>query len=58
MRRGDAVALFLGPPELAQAALDSTLDAWSAAAKIRKGSSRRRATPPGCPRRDRAEILR
>ncbi len=30
MRRGEAVALFFGPPDLAQTALETTLDGWKA----------------------------
>ena len=54
LRRNEAVALFLGPPELAPTALQSTLDAWKALSKqAGKGISRRRAAQPGCQRRDR-----
>jgi hypothetical protein len=55
MRRADAVALFLGPHDLAQAALETTLDAWKAASKpAGKGARPRRAAPYACNRRDRA----
>jgi len=56
MRRDEAVALFLGPPDLAQTALEGALDGWKAT-KVKpggRGARRPRAAPPGCPRRDRA----
>jgi hypothetical protein len=58
MRRGEAVALFLGPADLAQAALETTLDGWRASRPAARGARPRRAAPPGCPRRDRAEAPR
>jgi hypothetical protein len=60
LRRGDAVALFLGPVDLASAALAGMLDGWKAAtaAKGGKGARPRRAAPPGCPRRDRGAAPR
>jgi hypothetical protein len=59
MRRGDAVALFLGAPELAPAALEGMLDGWKATLKpAGKGGRPRRAAQTGCPRRDRAAAPR
>ncbi len=60
-RRAEAVALFLGPRELATAALASTLDAWRVSVTPvtpKKGARPRRAAPPGCPRRDRTAAPR
>jgi hypothetical protein len=57
-RRGEAVALFFGTPELAAPALDGMLDSWKAVSKPAKGARPRRAAPPGCPRRDRAAAPR
>ena len=54
MRRGEAVASFLGAPELAPAALEGMLDGWKAALKAAKGARPRRAAQPACSRRDRA----
>jgi hypothetical protein len=60
LRRGEAVALLVGAPELAPAALAAMLDAWKSAATVKsgKGGRPRRAAPPGCPRRDRAAAPR
>jgi hypothetical protein len=58
MRRGEAVALFLGPPDLAQAALEKTLEGWKASRPVGRGARRPRAAPSGCPRRDRAAAPR
>ena len=57
-RRGEAVALFFGAPELAPAALDGMLDSWKTLSKPAKGARPRRATQPGCQRRDRAAAPR
>ena len=45
-RRGEAVALFLGPPDLAPAALEGTLESWRAS----KGDGRRRGRTPAVSR--------
>jgi hypothetical protein len=58
LRRGEAVALFLGPPDLAQAALEATLDGWKASRPAGRGARPRRGAPPDCPRRDRATAPR
>ena len=59
MRRGEAVALFLGAPELAPAALEGMLDGWKATVKpAGRGARPRRAAQTGCPRRDRAAAPR
>jgi hypothetical protein len=57
-RRGEAVALFFGAPELAAPALDSMLDAWKTLSKPAKGARLRRAAQQGCQRRDRAAARR
>jgi len=57
-RRAEAVALFFGPPELTQAALDGALDGWKAPKPGARGARPRRAAPSGCPRRDRAAAPR
>jgi len=57
-RRGDAVALFFGAPELAPAALDGLLDNWKTLSKPAKGARPRRAAQPGCQRRDRGAAPR
>ena len=38
-RRGEAVALFFGAPELAPPALDGMLDGWKTLSKPAKGAS-------------------
>jgi hypothetical protein len=54
-RRGEAVALWFGPPDGAPSALDGMLNGWRAAtAKPARGGHPRRAAQTGCPRRDRA----
>jgi hypothetical protein len=58
LRRGEAVALFFGPPEMAPDALAAMLDGWKASTKPAKGGRPRRAAQPGCPRRDRAAAPR
>ena len=58
MRRGEAVASFLGAPELAPAALEGMLDGWKATLKAAKAARSRRAAQPACSRRDRAAGLR
>jgi hypothetical protein len=58
MRRGEAVALFLGPPDLAQPTLETTLDGWKASRPAGRGARPRRAAPSDCPRRDRAAAPR
>ena len=57
-RRGEAVALFFGAPELAAPALGGMLDGWKALSRPAKGARPRRAPPPGCQRRDRAAAPR
>jgi hypothetical protein len=61
-RRAEAVALFIGPSDLAPLALSATLDGWKAATapatKPGRGARPRRAAQPGCPRRDRAAAPR
>jgi len=47
-RRGEAVALFFGAPELAAPALDSMLDAWKTLSRPAKGARPRRAAQPAC----------
>ena len=53
-RRGDAVALLLGAPEPAPAALQAMLEAVRPRASRRAAPHPRRGAQPGCPRRDRA----
>jgi hypothetical protein len=58
-RRGEAVAVFFGAAELAQPALEGTLDGWKAVSKpAAKGGRPRRAAQSGCQRRDRAAAPR
>lgn len=57
-RRGEAVALFFGAPELAPTALDGMLDGWKTLSRPAKAARPRRAAQPGCPRRDRAAAPR
>jgi hypothetical protein len=57
-RRGEAVALWFGAPDVASAALDGMLDGWKAAVRPPKGGRPRRAAQTGCPRRDRAAAPR
>jgi hypothetical protein len=56
LRRAEAVAIVLGPADVASTAASTLVDRWTRPQEVnRRGGARpRHAAPPGCPRRDRA----